>query len=234
MSKSYDDFFEALGQHESGGDYRKINTINFMGKYQMGEASLIDLGYYKPDGKDPDNLYQNKFWTGKDGINSKEDFLNRPDVQEKAVRKFAEINWRTIQINDLDLFVDRTVYGVKITISGLLAGAHLKGVGKKGLRSFLRSGYNGKDQYGTTVKSYIVEFAGYDTPFKARKKLTGIKKDKKGKTVMYQIDAKEWVSVEKAIQMVKDKLLDGVIVTNSKGTMFLKTRPDQTLANNLV
>jgi len=231
--KSYDDFFEALGQQESGGDYRKINTIKYMGKYQMGEAALIDLGYYKRDGKDPDNRYQDKFWTGKDGIKSKEDFLNSPDVQEAAVRKFAELNWRTIQINDLDLFVDRTVYGVEITISGLLAGAHLKGVGKKGLMSFLRRGYNGKDQYGTAVKTYIIKFAGYDTPFKARKKLTGLKKDKKGKTVMYQIDGKEWVSVETAIQMAKDKLLDGVIVTNSKGTVFLKTRPDQSIENNL-
>jgi|GEM_PF-5580562 len=45
--KSYDDFFENLGQHESSGDYHKVNGIRFMGKYQMGEAALIDLGYYQ-------------------------------------------------------------------------------------------------------------------------------------------------------------------------------------------
>ena len=47
--KKYDDFLNALGIRESGGDYTKQNTIGYVGKYQMGEAALIDTGYYKKD-----------------------------------------------------------------------------------------------------------------------------------------------------------------------------------------
>lgn len=50
--KTYDDFFEALGQKESSGNYASINKKHgYLGKYQMGEAALIDSGYYKRDGK---------------------------------------------------------------------------------------------------------------------------------------------------------------------------------------
>ncbi len=230
--KTYDDFFENLGQHESSGDYHKINKIRYMGKYQMGEGSLIDLGYYRRDGNTDDNVYKNKYWTGKEEIKSKEDFLNNPKVQEKAVRDYAKLNWEKMRNENLDLYVGQTVQGVEITVSGLLAAAHNQGAG--GVINFLKFGINGKDGFGTTIKKYMKELAGYDTPFKPRKKLTGLKKDKKGKTVMYQIDGKEWVSLESAIQMIKDNILDGVIVTNSHGTVFLRTRPDQTTNNNLV
>ncbi|NDD66822.1 DUF3892 domain-containing protein [bacterium] len=70
--------------------------------------------------------------------------------------------------------------------------------------------------------------------FDTKSNLTGIQKDNQKKTVMYQIDGKEWVAVATAIQMVKDGKLNGVIVNNSKGTTFLRTRPDMTVVNNLV
>ena len=44
---SYDEFFEALGFQESSNSYNKVNRIGYLGKYQMGESVLIDLGYYK-------------------------------------------------------------------------------------------------------------------------------------------------------------------------------------------
>jgi len=43
-----------------------------------------------------------------------------------------------------------------------------------------------------------------------------------------------WVSKEKAIEMVKQGELDGVVVTNAKGTIFLRTSLDKTVANNLI
>ena len=79
-----------------------------------------------------------------------------------------------------------------------------------------------------TIKKFLSSL------FNQKSKLTGLEKNKRRKTVRYQIDFKIWVSVADAIQMVKKGLLDGVIVTNSKGTTFLKTRPDATTTNNLV
>ena len=46
MAGTYQDFLDALGQRESGGDYRAVNQFNFLGKYQIGEGALIDTGYY--------------------------------------------------------------------------------------------------------------------------------------------------------------------------------------------
>ncbi len=231
MTHSYDDFFEALGKKESHGDYKSINTLRFMGKYQMGELSLIDLGYYTPDGHSGDNRYSDKFWTGKEGIKSKTDFLNSPQIQEKAVREYAKHNWLSILNFGLDRYIGRNIHEVPITISGLLAGAHNQG--PRRVSTFIKYGVNSKDGYGTEIKSYIKDLSGYDTPFKSRKKLLGLKKDKQGQTVMYQIEGKDWISVADAIQMVKAFLLDAVIVTNSKGTVFLKTPPDHSTDNNL-
>ena len=52
MSHELDLYYEAIGKRESGGDYKGVNNIGFLGKYQMGEAALVDAGYYsrKPSG----------------------------------------------------------------------------------------------------------------------------------------------------------------------------------------
>jgi Ca2+-binding RTX toxin-like protein len=55
--------------------------------------------------------------------------------------------------------------GVKLTVSGMLAGAHLVGAGN--LNKYLLSGgVNAPaDGNGVGVKSYITQFAGYATPY---------------------------------------------------------------------
>ncbi len=231
MTKSYDRFLEDLADRESGGDYKIVNKIGYLGKYQVGEMALIDTGYYRNDGKKGNNSFKDSYWTGKDGVKSKQDFLNNPQAQENAIRNLHEVYWRNIQNKGLDRFVGKNVNGVMLTESGLLAGAHLLGPG--GLEAFVKRGVIGKDQFGTAIVEYMTRFAGYGTPFKARRQLTGVQKDKNGKVTAYQVDNTVWVSVEKAIQMVRDYLLDGVIVTNAKGAIFLRTRPDRILKNNL-
>jgi hypothetical protein len=163
--KSYDEFFEQLGQRESNGDYQAENTLGYIGKYQMGEAALIDTGYYKTDGKNYNNEFVTGNWTGKDGVWSREDFLNNQQAQETAVRTLAEKNWNTIQRLNLDQYVGQTINGVEITESGLLGGAHLKGVGKGGVIDFLKAVIEGQNAYGTNIKEYVESFGGYDTPY---------------------------------------------------------------------
>ena len=58
MGKTLDDFYNDLGARESGGNYKAVNTAGYIGKYQMGEAAMVDAGYYK---RKPNNNYNNKW-----------------------------------------------------------------------------------------------------------------------------------------------------------------------------
>ena len=91
--KTLEEFLEDLGRRESSGNYNARNQLGYIGKYQMGEPALVDVGYYKPK---PTGLYNNDWsgvFTGKDGINNVDDFLNNPVVQEKAQREFKKKQW---------------------------------------------------------------------------------------------------------------------------------------------
>lgn len=132
-------FKEAIAFKESQGKYKKINTLGYIGKYQFGIETLKEIGIH-------DSLH----------------FLNSPKLQEKAfVALLSKNKW---QLRDeIEKYRGQIIDGVKITESGLLAAAHLGGVGS--VKKFLKSKgkYKSKDQYGTTVKSYMKEFAGYET-----------------------------------------------------------------------
>lgn len=165
MNKTYDDFLNDLGNRESSGNYGAENTIGFIGKYQWGEGMLQDLGYYKAD---ETGWRKNDWigeWTGKDGIYSKEDFLNNPSVQEKAIKEEMDLLNKRINNAGFDDYIGRNINDVKITRSGLLAGAHLKGTEKGGLRTFLHNKTDNSDKYGTKISEYINKFKGYQTPF---------------------------------------------------------------------
>lgn len=160
MSKTYDDFLSDLGNRESSGNYKAENTIGFIGKYQVGEDMMQDLGYYKGDSTGK-NDWVGK-WTGKDGIYSKEDFLNNPAVQERAIKREMNLLNERLSERNFDDYIGRNVNNIKITRSGLLAGMHL--VGHGGVRKFL-NGKNIADDYNTTAAEYIKKFGAYQTPF---------------------------------------------------------------------
>ena len=66
----------------------------------------------------------------------------------------------------LDKYIGKDVGRIEITASGLLAGAHLKGV-KGGIKKYLES--DGKedpaDANGTRVSEYLRKFQGYKVPY---------------------------------------------------------------------
>ena len=159
-----DDFLEALGERKSSGSYTVVNTYGYLGKYQFGELALIDLGYYTADDT-AKNDWQPGHWTGKDGVNSKADFLASPEAQEHAIRAFMKLQWQ--YLGDTQRFAGQTIGGLKLTESSLLAGAHLLGPGA--VADFLEGGAVAApaDGYGTTITEYLTLFSGYKTPFKA-------------------------------------------------------------------
>lgn len=159
-------FFDALGFRESSNNY-SANSNGYLGKYQLGEGSLIDQGYVNNDGTN-NNDYSGG-WTGKDGVYSIQEFLSNHSAQENAVRGYAQTNWNTIRNLGLDSYVGNTINGIKITPSGLIAGMHLLGAGDSdgsplGLRHFLES--NGSidpvDGNGTPVSEYLQQFQDFD------------------------------------------------------------------------
>ncbi len=172
MTKTLNDFYNDLGARESGGNYSSVNKYGYVGKYQMGEAAMIDAGYYKkPSGK-YNNDWSGQF-TGKDGIYSVQDFLKNKQAQENAQKAFKQAQWNQLKAIGADKYIGKEINGVKITQSGLLAAAHLKGPGA--VKEYLQSdGKNiPKDAFGTSVESYMKKFEGYDVS-----NVTGIKDSK--------------------------------------------------------
>lgn len=161
-TKTIDDFCHDMAFRESSGNPSAINQFGFLGLYQFGEAALVDLGYVRKKPRYVDN-FDNKYtatdWSGKDGINSIQDFLRQPGTQTKAFKEMIAIRLKRLKRMELDKFDGKTKNDVLITLSGLVAGAHL--VGEGGLQDWLKEGRAIKDGNGIDVQSYVKQFGGY-------------------------------------------------------------------------
>jgi len=159
--KTLKDFLNDLGARESGGNYKAFNKYGYAGKYQMGEAALIDAGYYTKSSKIYNNDWRGQF-VGKDGVRSMQDFLNNPNAQENAQMIFKKKQWGYLKALGAHKYSGKIINGFKVTDSGLLAAAHLKGAGS--VIKYLKSDGKiiEKDGFGTSVESYMKRFAGYD------------------------------------------------------------------------
>ena len=139
LGKSFLGFKEALGFKESRNNYFSVNTLGYLGKYQFGKSTLKLIG-----------------------INNASLFLKTPELQEKAFIANTQRN-KWVLRRDIKRFEGRYVNGIKVTESGILAAAHLAGPGsvKKYLRSYGKQGFS--DAYGTSIRSYMKRFSGFDT-----------------------------------------------------------------------
>ncbi len=141
VDNMYIGFKEALAFKESRGNYRKVNRLGYLGKYQFGESTLNRIRIYDT-----------------------QTFLNDPKLQEDAFYALCSLN-KWILIRDIKRSVGKKINGVEITESGILAAAHLAGAGN--VKKYLRSNgeLNAYDAFGTDVHQYMEKFAGYDTSF---------------------------------------------------------------------
>ncbi|CAM1333485.1 peptidoglycan-binding protein LysM [Tenacibaculum aestuariivivum] len=138
LLKDFVGFKEALAFKESQGKYRVINRLGYLGKYQFGRQTLKRFRIYNTD-----------------------HFLKTPELQEKTFIAYCKVN-KWILRKDIRRSVGKFINGTKITESGILAAAHLSGAGnvKKYLRSNGAVKFN--DAFGTSIKSYMRKFSGYD------------------------------------------------------------------------
>lgn len=159
--KKLENFLNDLARRESGCNYKAFNKYGYAGKYQMGEAALIDCGYYRKKTKIYNNDWSGEF-LGKDNVYSLNDFINNPKAQENAQIIFKKKQWIYLKNLGAHHYLGLVINGILITPSGLLAGAHLKGAGS--VINYLKTNgkNNPKDAFGTSVESYIKDFSGYD------------------------------------------------------------------------
>lgn len=158
IADAYQTFLDALAKQESGNVLNQENQYHYLGLYQMGEKALIEAGYYRPDGTAANDWTGQ--WTGKDGIYSKNDYLNNATAQNNAVRAYHQKLWSYIEAEGLDQMIGQTANGAPVTPSGLLAGAHL--IGAHGLANCLSTGSDCTDGNGTKAMSYMALFGDYD------------------------------------------------------------------------
>ena len=130
-------FLDAIGHRESTNRYDVVNPWGYMGRYQFGRSTLKGLGYDV----------------------SRKEFLSNPELQEEAMLSLLKHNKEKLQ-KYIDVFDGKTINGIYITESGILAAAHLGGQGS--VRRYFRNGKVFRDGNGTKITSYMDKFSGYD------------------------------------------------------------------------
>tara|TARA_R100001591_G_scaffold110036_1_gene120719 strand:+ start:2013 stop:2603 length:591 start_codon:yes stop_codon:yes gene_type:complete len=133
-------FLDAIGFRESTNNYKAVNKLGYLGKYQFGKETLRAIGISA----------------------SKQEFLNTPSIQEEAMHLLLTHNRKNLK-RFIKKYNGKTLHGVYVTESGILAAAHLGGAGN--VRKWFRKGEDFKDGYGTTITSYMIKFKGYQLEF---------------------------------------------------------------------
>ena len=138
---------EALGNKLSSLNYSKIGEFGELGKYQFTLLQLQDLGYIRiPPAEyfDPNAANTSAYWTGKDNIKSKENFLSNKTSQENAMEQTIKLNYeRMLSINKITEVEDRFL------VAGFLATAHV--IGAEYADNLQR-----KDNYGRTAEEFFI------------------------------------------------------------------------------
>jgi hypothetical protein len=144
MGFDYNKYKELVAQQESGNK-SVDNKVGFLGKYQFGAQALETFGYLKPGtSKGNDKaVYEPSNWTGKDGMRSKDDFLNNLQVQEALMQKYTQMNMVGLD----KAGVMKGVEGDGAAVASRLYAAHHGGVG--GAKALFLQGKDTNDKYLT-------------------------------------------------------------------------------------
>lgn len=138
------EFLKKLAFKESSNTWDTVNQFGYMGLFQFGEMALKDVGMSHIKVKD---------------------FKKNPNIfpvekQMEAINKLINNNIK--YIGKYIKYDGKTINGISITKSGMVAAAHL--VGASSVKKFLKS--NGKidpvDGNGVRCSHYIKEFGGYN------------------------------------------------------------------------
>ena len=143
----------ALGQGEGGNKPGVVNGQGYSGQFQFGTGRLTDLGMYQPaQGENPNgNQWQGTFSVpGMPQVQTYQQFLASPDAQRVAMH---------VHVGDILQQVANTPGANQYNPMGLVAVAHLGGVG--GMQKFVATGgqYNPADANGTKLSDYYNRYS---------------------------------------------------------------------------
>ena len=142
--KQLDMFINYLGYRESGNNWKIVNNANCLGDWQFSELTLRYLGYK--------HITAEKFKSDSSIFPRK--------LQLEILKTYMEIN--EISLKPYEIYIGSEINGILITKSGLLAGAHLGGVGS--VKLFIESNGNidKEDSNGSKISTYLKEFSIYN------------------------------------------------------------------------
>ena len=120
-------FRKEIHERESiKGNYGAVNR-DAWGRYQLTEIARKQIGLQRKDGS----------FTGKYGVNSRDEFLKNPKAQEQALADYIADNLRQLKAKGATGKIGQEISGIKakfrITENGLLAAAHRAGPGATSL-----------------------------------------------------------------------------------------------------
>lgn len=140
-------FLYALGESESGNNYKSINAEGCAGRWQFCPKSVGGPGWGKYDG-------------------DVQGWINDPAYQNQQMEAYTRNHWAQIVQAGLTKFLGQTISSpngpIKVTPAALLGGAHLGGIGR--LSNFLENGVNQADAGGTTISNYMAKFQNTIVP----------------------------------------------------------------------
>jgi len=141
---------KTLSQLESSNNPRAINSLGYIGKYQLGAQALEDLGYLKSGSysKLKNKAVNNpEMYTGKNGIANIEDYLSQEDMQDNIAQELLERNFKLLKRKGIDV---ENIPPEEI--AGLLMESHVVGAG--GASKRFKKGIDSEDAYGTKGSKY--------------------------------------------------------------------------------
>jgi hypothetical protein len=145
---------------ESSNQLDKINSLGYVGLYQMGDSALVDAGYVSSNRyKKYRHNYKNRleFLSDKENwnIGSLPEFLNSKEMQDDAFSKLANSNIKLASV---------ITKSNSEQLAGFIMGAHLLGAGKAKLYFSLdaagRAAYDAdkknRDANNTKMLEYVL------------------------------------------------------------------------------
>lgn len=128
-------FIRDVATRESTNRQFIKNEFGMLGLYQFSPTTLRQLGYR----------------------GNEITFLKNKELQDTMMVRNIVANYRTLEYY-INKYNNKTYKGVRVTVAGVLAAAHLGGPGSV-MDWFKNNDQNGRtDAYGTSIRSYMIRF----------------------------------------------------------------------------
>lgn len=162
-------FLEINSAFESSKSWDVANKFGYVGKYQLGELALLDMGYdIKWIKKVKKSIHKEvRVFKRRNGNHLLYDYysfdlsLFPPKMQEEAIKKYINKIERDYLGSHIRKYVGKEVGGVRITKAGIL-GASFFGIWL--VDSYLKSDgkRNPRDGNGVSIKYRLIMFENYE------------------------------------------------------------------------